>query len=198
MIGRAQPELTPSKRQKTGPELELLGEWHHHGIKIWSTLLTLCDGNPPVTSGFPLQKDNNVERFSISCCRDHFVHTPSKWEMMLHISFAGRIHKMIPARWHHSMSVIQSFDFFVVIGLNKLLNTLSSCWWFEIAWQSFAMTLMVMHISFKGLRHYWIRWWLGINHVNHADLSQGMMYLQINFTWPTINILDFQNSSQRH
>ena len=33
----------------------------------------LCEGNPPVTSGFPAQKDSNIENVSISW------HCHSKW-----------------------------------------------------------------------------------------------------------------------
>ena len=30
--------------------------WWHHEIEIFSVLLALCEGNPPVTGGFPLQR----------------------------------------------------------------------------------------------------------------------------------------------
>ena len=38
------------------------------------TLLALCEGNPPVTGGFPSQRASNAEIFSISwCLHDHCV-----------------------------------------------------------------------------------------------------------------------------
>ena len=36
-----------------------------------SALLTLCDGNPPVTGGFPSQRTNNSESVSMALCQHH-------------------------------------------------------------------------------------------------------------------------------
>ena len=36
-------------------------------------LLSLCEGSPPVTGGFPTQRDSNMEKFSIWWC--HNVHS---------------------------------------------------------------------------------------------------------------------------
>ena len=37
-----------------------------HGMEIFSALLALCKGNPPVTGGLPLQRAKNVEFYSLS------------------------------------------------------------------------------------------------------------------------------------
>ena len=37
--------------------------WWYHNMEILSILLALCEGNPPVTGGFPSQKANNVEHW---------------------------------------------------------------------------------------------------------------------------------------
>ena len=34
--------------------------WWHHDMETSSVLLSLCEGNPLVTSGFPSQRDSNV------------------------------------------------------------------------------------------------------------------------------------------
>ena len=37
-----------------------VGQWWRHDREAFSMLLTLCDGNTPVTGGFPLQISSNI------------------------------------------------------------------------------------------------------------------------------------------
>ena len=40
---------------------EILWPWWCHDMEMFSTLLTICEGNPPVTGGFPSQRASNVD-----------------------------------------------------------------------------------------------------------------------------------------
>ena len=57
---------------------EILRPWWCHDMEMFSTLLTLCEGNPPVTGGFPSQRASNVDMLSLlskctSCCINNLV-----------------------------------------------------------------------------------------------------------------------------
>ena len=41
--------------------LVMVASWWHHDMEPYSTLLALCEGNPPVTRGFPPQRARNTE-----------------------------------------------------------------------------------------------------------------------------------------
>ena len=43
------------------PLITMLHRWRHHVIEKPFTFLTLCEGNPPVTGGFPSQRASNAE-----------------------------------------------------------------------------------------------------------------------------------------
>ena len=40
--------------------------WWRHQMKAFSALLSLCEGNPPVTGGFPSHRDSNAELWYVS------------------------------------------------------------------------------------------------------------------------------------
>ena len=42
--------------------------WWWHGMERLSTLLALCEGNPPVTGGFPSQRASNADLWGFLCC----------------------------------------------------------------------------------------------------------------------------------
>ena len=67
VIGRAQPELVPSNRQKTGSKL-FLQHLYLSSNKETSNLHigAICGGNPPVTGGSPSQRDSNAEIITTS------------------------------------------------------------------------------------------------------------------------------------
>ena len=47
----------------------MMKSWHGNCFK----LLALCEGNPPVTGGFPSQRVSNAEFWCFLCCQSEFV-----------------------------------------------------------------------------------------------------------------------------
>ena len=45
--------------------------WWRHQLKTFSTSLALCDGNPPVTGGFPSHQWHGALMFSLICAWTH-------------------------------------------------------------------------------------------------------------------------------
>ena len=45
-----------------------LESWWSYDMEMLSTLLALCEGNPPVTSGFPSQRASNEKLWCFICC----------------------------------------------------------------------------------------------------------------------------------
>ena len=67
--------------------------WWRHVIGTLYTFLALCEGNPPVTGGFPSQRASNVELLCLVWCHPEQAikqtsEMPVIWDMML--------------MWHHS------------------------------------------------------------------------------------------------
>ena len=60
--------------------------WQHQS----PTLLTLCDGNPSVTGGFPSQRNSNVESISMSWRHQFCAGHPGLTGQVLHHQHASR------------------------------------------------------------------------------------------------------------
>ena len=61
-----------------------------------TALLALCEGNPPVTGGFPIQRANNANLLCLLCCSlekpvEHTVKSPmisgAIWQLLFVIAF---------------------------------------------------------------------------------------------------------------
>ena len=70
--------------------LSALTWWCRH-MEMLSTLLALCDGNPPVTGGFPSQRTSNVELCCFHCWQteqavEQTVYFPVFWCLNGHVT----------------------------------------------------------------------------------------------------------------
>ena len=57
--------------------------WWRHVMETISTLLALCDGNPPITGGFPSHVTNNAKLWSF-LCNNVFKKQPSSGYLRRH------------------------------------------------------------------------------------------------------------------
>ena len=80
----------------------------------------LCEGNPPVTGGFPSQRASNAENVSVWWRH----HVPYYWQ------FASRVHESLVGSLQKG-PVMRKFVVFLVIILNKLLINQPCCLWFD-------------------------------------------------------------------
>ena len=81
--------------------------WWHHDMGTFSMLLAICEGNPPVTGGFPSQRASNKS-------------------VMFYLMLPKLLDKQSSCWWYS----LQSFDVFFDVSWNKLLDKQSSCWCF--------------------------------------------------------------------
>ena len=93
------------------------GKWWHHDMVMLSSLLALCEGNPPVTGGFPSQRANNAEL----CCFLCFVSLKTVGQSV-----------ELPVIWYALM-------------LKWSPHRVTLLWW--RAWPGRAMTLRAWHLE---------------------------------------------------
>ena len=72
--------------------------WWHHDMETISALLTLCEGNTPVTGRFPSQMASNVEFWCCLCCCPNKQSV--KWAVIL---------DAITLMWHHCYGYIHKY-----------------------------------------------------------------------------------------
>ena len=87
-------------------------QWWRHQMETFSSLLTICAGNSPVTGEFPAQRPvtrsfdvffywiiswvNSPEAGDLRCYRTHYDVTVMAWETPVHLTYWGRCHIQTP------------------------------------------------------------------------------------------------------
>ena len=132
--------------------------WWRHQMETFSALLALCEGNPPVTDGFPPQRsetrsidvffDLRVNKWLSKQSRRRWFGTPLRslwrhWNGHYQKRLRNHVIKTLSTEWllalcdenHWSLvdkeSVMRSFDIFFVVSLSQMLNELLSYRLFE-------------------------------------------------------------------
>ena len=163
----------------------LLVSWWRHAMAIFSTLLALCMGNPPVTGVFTSKKGQQYHDDVIKW--KHFprywpfvriihrspVNSPHKgqWRRALMFSLicvwingwvnnreAGDLRRY---RAHYDVFVMWRFDMIFVSRLNELLNKQAPDSCFEMPWRSGDATAM---FCLYWLHHHFLTDWKTVIH----------------------------------
>ena len=66
-IDPAHKKATAGGNGQNITHLEFQFSWWRHGMETITALLALCEGNPPVTGGFPSRRVSNWERWRFLC-----------------------------------------------------------------------------------------------------------------------------------
>ena len=109
--------LVVSHKSETEMRCAIVGHGNvSHDMEMLSALLALCEGNPPVTGGFPSQRASNV-----------------KLHVLFPVSLTKLLNKQSSCLW-----------IFFVVRLSKLLNKLCGYWWFEMPYRLCVVTVILV------------------------------------------------------
>ena len=124
---------------------EFYKTWWRHQMETFSALLALCAGNLPGNSPVTLICAMNKQFSKQSSgwwfetpSRSLWCHRNGWWRRdMKHIphywSFRG--HPPVTDEFPTKLATMRVLNVFCFFIFNKLLNTQSSCWWFESLWR---------------------------------------------------------------